>query len=355
MYEYPCQAADKRKLMVIGSNRADQSDEADFAKKMWGEEHTLLTYGDDPNTVTLDIRPAVNPGKHIIGDAARIDPSTLGTVITLYLERPWTYDNNMIQTDTMVAIQTNTVAQYIHNLLPILSRGGKVIIEWHPFISRMRCYTGKETQFVEDPVILSFKNANPFTGFFDRYLSLAATCLALNKDISEHYHESFIAEARKIVPTIQKYINFYVSQGFSRNNIIKKLILETEILRLVYQSSNNIEYIRMPVYPWEELTLFNAKVDHIGLVNGDGTTEYVKLVEKNKSVKQADNYKTILKNTIGTGTIYYFLWSDIAVETNKDAAIECLKTFSLTDITLTRGTSCYNNRKNVHLLSGVKP
>lgn len=359
LYPLFLQTADLQKarcILVVGSCRNSESQEPYFVKTLWQESPDKLTYTNRENVITIDIQGAKNPGYHIVADAATIDCSQLKDITTLYLERPITFQSALVETNLIEAIHTNTVADYIKNLLPALSQGNKIIVEWHPFIARLHLYTGMEKQYVENPDLIKSKKTNPFTGFFDTMLSLIATRLAINADLLQTYEPSFIEEAQKLVPFIQRFRSFYVAQGFKINEINKKLLLETEILYHIYnedKKQNNVETIQIPVDPADTLTEFNTKVDHVYLITHSGK-KGIKLTQKNDPIKNAKKYVYFSKKQISFGTLYYFLWSDIAVETNKNEAIECLRNLGLTNITLERGASPYNHRKNVWLFSGFK-
>jgi hypothetical protein len=351
-------AADSQKnyTLVIGSNRATETDESDFIKKLWHDEHALLDYRDRPDIITMDIQQAVNPGHHIIGDAATLDLSQMGTagITTLYFERPWTFEKRLEEKDQRMALEANPVAKQLKHLLSSIPSVKKVVVEWHPFVVRLVHYKGNEQELVEYQELLSLRKANPFTGFFDAQLSLAATFLALNREnISELYSPSFLEEAKKLVPSIQKCINFYASKGFKKNSINKKLILETEIMQLIYKNTNEIDSFTIAAHPSIEIDSFNRSVDHIGLIKKDDTITYHKLISKQKPVKKAESYTIIPANAVALGTLYYFLWSDITVEMNKDAAIGAMKDLGLTNVTLQRAGG-ESKRENVWLLSGER-
>jgi hypothetical protein len=72
-------------------------------------------------------------------------------------------------------------------------------------------------------------------------------------------------------------------------------------------------------------------------------------------VVQAKRYLRFAKATVAQGMVYSFLWSDVTVVVNKEEALKYFDSVGLIDGKLERGTSHYNNRTHVWLLSGKKP
>jgi len=114
LFDCSTYAADAQKIiLVVGSNRATKTHEPDFIRKLWHDEQVSLDYADRSDIITMDIQQAVNPGLHIVGDAAAVDPSNINTIssaslsaiTTLYLERPWTLEKRLIKNDQNKAIQ----------------------------------------------------------------------------------------------------------------------------------------------------------------------------------------------------------------------------------------------------------
>jgi hypothetical protein len=343
----------KNTALVIGSTRNIKSDESLFIHTIWQEDKASLSYQDKKEIITIDINDAVtSPERHIKGDAAVVTLPNCMKIDTLYFERPITLNTSALKENPLQAITTNVIASYIANLLPQIADNGKVIIEWHPFLVRLKIHTGNEDSFIKDKTALSWQENNPFTGYFDTQLCLVATCLAINKGISQSYSKSFIEEAQKLVPTIKGCITFYKSY-FAHNTINKVLTLETEMVKLISERDDT-QSIQIAVHPRDNICKFITQVNHIGLVDINGTITYKKLIDKNKSLVTAHSYVTISKNEILLATVYSFLWRDIAVNLNKSQALAHMQKLGLKDCTLTRGTSPLNNRTNVWLLSGTK-
>ncbi len=149
--------------LVVCSNRNSEPIETHFVESLWSSKKRKdLSYASKDDYITLDIKPAINSGKHIVGNAATVritDPN----IRTLYIERPWTYDPIAKKTDF------NMVKSYLDNLLPSLRPGGEVLIEWHPFTILEKYYDPLNPKLKPLPTrnLNSDKAKNPFTGFFD--------------------------------------------------------------------------------------------------------------------------------------------------------------------------------------------
>lgn len=335
-------------ILVIGSTRSNASHEAEFTKAMWQENTATLSYANDNRVTTMDITPAVNPGRHIQADASTIPLAQLPRIREIYLERPWTFDH------ATKNVLCNVPALYIKNLLPALSAQDAVTIEWHPFLMRDE-YHKKNVSFVENKELLDCRQTNPFTGFFDIELTLLATTIAINKQFKKNeYHPTFIKEAEKLVPALHKLLDFYTSQQqATREQLNKRLSLETEITKNILLYS--LENFYIPQLPSKSIATFNDQVDNILIIFENQLRKINIDVTKNQTPLVTDaKYIPIPRATFSCGTLYYFLWSDMAVEKNKELAISCLEKLGLENITLERGTSRHNGRKNVWLLRGFK-
>ena len=55
--------------LIVFSNRTSKSVETHFTKSVWFDDCLDLTYMGKDDYITMDIKPAINPGKYIIGNA----------------------------------------------------------------------------------------------------------------------------------------------------------------------------------------------------------------------------------------------------------------------------------------------
>lgn len=341
-------------ILVIGSRRAEKSPETHFTKSIWGEGKLDFSYKNRPDIITLDIEPSFNnTGTHIVGDAATINLEKKINIRELYLERPWTFDPHDVS-------KKNIVTEYIKNLLPRLRPGGMLTIEWHPFIS-LPCYHNPAQKQVSSQTQAEQLDRikNPFTGFFDHNIARVATFFAIKKQFPENTYPSFfIEEARKLSPHVDALLNFYTTQqSATRADLNKRLLLEVEIIDQILKSEEKIAF--MPKSPHASIISFNNEVDHI-LLPSKATSSKVKIniiplfVEQLKKHPNIAGCTQYTYNSFLSRSLFYFLWSDMSVITNGPLAIKCLKDLGLKGVTLKRGESHNNNRKNVHLLSGYK-
>lgn len=341
------------KTLIVFSKRNGNPVETNFVRSLWHEESSNLTYVGKKHHVTMDVKPALSEGSHIVGDVLTYKlPHNVYR--TLYLERPPTHDCKSEDGHT-----NNLVERYLKNLLPALKEGGEVVVEWHPFIEQEHYCHPQKTKEYKDAYAQKNRIKNPFTGFFDYNIIRLAIFYAIKNEFQEsEYSPSFLDEAKKLSKAVDYFLHFYTTQQkATRADLNKRLLLELGIFELM--ETRNVGRVWVPVDMAESITAFNEAVDHVVIrTRVEGKAEAMvcmKLfVDNLKKAPTECRYFQFSSQELMSSSLYYFLAADLSVYTNKDFAIKCLENLGLTHVTLSRGTSRENGRTNVWLLKGYK-
>jgi len=336
----------QKKTLVAFSTRMKDPTKNSFYQAYWGEDRCDLSYNNRPDIITLDIKPAVHTGPHIIADATKPIQADIPNLTKIYLERPFTCekkDNDVI----------NTLAHYLPNLLPLLPDHHTLVLEWDPSCSFFWPDSPAD-QHTINKIVDEMTQHNPFTGHFNGKTCLLSTECALNLS-NVPCHES--PTSKKIIDTYKENIK-YLLEKFSHNTNVSltllqaRLALETRLIKLKKEN--------------DPCDLYTGKDVSLSLETIHNSVDSVIIAKPtlNKAIDLKTNKLKLLKNgfkqdkytkfSIGS-TLFTVIWSRIAVGTNVDACIACLEQhLGLYNVQLTEGISDVSGRKNVFLLTGLK-
>jgi hypothetical protein len=349
------------KTLVACSTRDKDPMENEWARSYHGDDKLDLSYGNRPDVITLDIKPACNPGVHIVADLTKPLPY-IQNIKRIYLERPETFLEGDHGT-------TNTVVLYLKNLLPILPSHHPVTIEWEPCLlfiwphTARFCGKGLEAELGGDD------KHNPFTGRFNGSICLNATEYAINPTLVRSDISSFAQEKTALFQeAINMFLTHYEKEGIgSRAALHKRLQLEMNIIKQKAKYHPCDVFIKTSTS--KSIETFNAHVKDVIIVEQPQQKHKGK---RNKAqhnsvycINLINSNKTILtKNTVPNdycrfqqeNSLFDFLWADIAVCMNKKYALACLEEVGLYNVHMGKSTvtSDVNFRKNVWLMSGLK-
>ncbi len=330
----------KGTILVACSNRNKNSVVMHFSNELWQKKYANLAYENKPNVTTLDLEKAVNPGNHIIADLSK--PITYTKKYNaIYLERPLTTVKG--------SSHPNIVNIYCKHLLPLLTEG-YFTIEWDPMVGMLDS-THKNTAKAE---LHLCSYVNPFTGYFNIDSCLEITSAALKKGPctpTQDTQETFC------IKKIQELLGFYAAnQSATIEQLHERLELEMKLIQISQLDKYKHLTLCTEKSTTESIQSFNESTHHAFLLkDNNGTfisdtaiplTQPAKPIKKSNSMELAPFEQQL--------TLFHCLWSDITILMNGQQAIECLQKLGLKNVTLWRGTSPYNGRKNVWLLRGYK-
>lgn len=295
------------KTLIVGSIRADKSLAPDFANALWGNVDTDFSFQGKDDYITIDIKPAKNPGRHIVGNATTHTIKE-ENVRMLYFARPWTY-----QTIKYGASEDdyskNVIEQSIRNHLPALRSGGQVLIEWQAYAA-LKPYDENDSSDTFGILEQEDRIKNPFTTFFDGRICKIATFLATQTPFPKDKLPShWLPQIEKLCEPVSKLLDFYANQH-------------------VYYGK-----AKKPLSRADFDTHLRQEVMTIGQMGEELSPEQEAYI---------------------TESVFAFLWSDMGTRTNALLAIRCLQKLGLENVRFWRGISPVNGRKNVWLLSGFK-
>lgn len=357
---YKQQELPQGKTLVACSARDKDPMGNEWIRSYRNEDRLDLSYSNRPDIITLDIKPACNPGAHIVADLLKPVPY-IPNITKIYLERPETF----LEGDGGA---TNTVVHYLKNLLPLLPSHHPVIIEWEPCIAFIWPHSSRACGKGIEEELGGEDKRNPFTGHFNGSLCLNATEYAINSAKVRGDISSFAKEKTNLFQeAIDMFLMHYEKQGMgSRAALHQRLQLEMNIIKQKVKYHPCESYIKISTS--KSIETFNARVKDVIIVE---QPQQKRKGKRNKArpssvycINLINGNRTILtKNTVPNdycrfqqeNSLFDFLWADIAVAMNKKHAIKCLEEV-LYNVCMGKSkvTSDVNGRENVWLMSGLK-
>lgn len=267
----------------------------------------------------------------------------------IYLKAPNTFKE-------ISAATFNTIQSQINTILPLLRNGGKITIEWYPFCIFQRYYDAYSAPaLLKDRNLSSDIEMNPFTGFFDLNICRPAIFFAINKQFPGHmYCPFFINEAKKLTPFVNKLLDSYATeQPAQRRALNRRLLLEIEILdQFEKYEKHGMKTVAISVLPGDSIEKFNDTVDHI--IIPELGISYGLFTTFSRSEDMLAPHYRISRQEFIRCSLFYFVLSDLTVILQHKQAIKCLEDCGLSNVTIRRGVSPIDNRRNLWLLSGFK-
>ncbi len=318
--------------LVLGSTRNQGIGGGALVNQLWNSPQLDLTHTQSFNglAVTFDLQGSdIERGPHIQGDCLRYDFSKM-TFGSVYFERPPTVYDGM----------KNFIADSLGRILPTMTSGAPLTIEWHPYTTLI---AGAEPSDINQ-----FRKTNPFNGWDDMNIALQGFFVATGDTKNLALFPQLADRIQERVQQINSLLDFYRQHGLNET-------LEDLLAHIRREALTILDMYRYP----NSLTWIKAS-------NGGSINDFKNAFENKRRVQAHPSLiGTRVKIDSDVGTIYdtphflantfiNFILSDISVMTNTPLVINQLTSMGLSDVSVQRQQNPHSKRTNVWMITATK-